>query len=252
MASIPVALQLYTVRDETAKDFIGTLKKVAQIGFAGVELAGTGNLPATELTKVLDDLNLKPAGSHAGIEALQKEFTEVVEYNLALGNKNIVCPWLPEEFRRTPADWRNAGELFTRLARNLMKHNLAFAYHNHAFEFEQCDSQTGYDLLLGASDPNLVKMELDVYWAKFGGMDPAALIEKLGQRITLFHLKEMANDPTRSMTEIGQGVIDFPAIFAAACTTRAEWYIVEQDTCARPSLESARMSFDTLKKWGIA
>jgi sugar phosphate isomerase/epimerase len=252
MTQIPVALQLYTVRDATAKDFIGTLKKVARIGFAGVELAGTGGLPANELKKVLDDLNLLPAGNHTGLETLEKDLNPVIEYNLALGNKNIVCPYLPEEHRRNLTGWQNAGKLFTQYAQKLAAHQLTFAYHNHAFEFENVAGQTGYDLLVANSDATLVKMELDVYWVKFGGLEPTDVIAKLGKRINLFHLKEMANDAARSMTEIGNGIIDFPAIFQAAAATNAEWYIVEQDTCARPSLESAQISFESLKKWGIA
>lgn len=252
MAKIPVALQLYTVRDETQKDFVGTLQKVAQIGYPGVELAGTGNLSAKELKSVLTDLNLKLAGSHVSLEALETDIDQVIEYNLELGNKNIVCPYLPEEYRKNADGWQNAGKLFTEYARKLAAHQLNFAYHNHAFEFEPVEGQTGFDLLVSASDASRVKFELDVYWVKLGGFDPVKLIERMGKRISLFHLKEMANDAKHSMTEIGNGILDFPAMVRAAENTSAEWFIVEQDTCTLPTLESAEISFNSLKKLGIA
>ncbi|MCI0512165.1 sugar phosphate isomerase/epimerase [candidate division KSB1 bacterium] len=252
MRAIPIALQLYSVRDQTAQNFIKTLEEVAQIGYAGVELAGLGNLSLAEMKRVLADLNLKIAGSHIGLEKLETDLNQVIDENLELGNPWIVCPSWPESRRKSRDDWESAAASLNRIAFILAEKQLGFAYHNHAYEFQITGHRTGYEILLEFSDTHYLKMELDVYWAQFGEQDPAALMQRLGKRLTLLHLKEMANDPQHSMTELGQGMIDFPAIFKAAENTACEWYIVEQDICQRPSLESARLNFEQLRAWGLA
>ncbi|MBN1350769.1 sugar phosphate isomerase/epimerase [candidate division KSB1 bacterium] len=251
MSKLPVALQLYTIRDEMSKNFVGSMKKVAKMGYDGVELAGTGGLSAKELKSLLKDLNLIIVGSHIGYDALEKDMDEVIAYNLALGNPYIVCPGLPEKFRQNADGWRKAGEAFTQFASALKKHGLKFAYHNHAFEFESVAGTTGYNLLFDAADPELVKAEVDVYWVQYGGYDPVELIAKFVNRAPLLHIKEMAGDAERSMTEVGNGIIDFKGIFRAAEKAKSEAYIIEQDTCQRPTLESAKISLDKMREWGL-
>mgnify|MGYP000188548592 FL=1 len=246
---IPVALQLYTVRDETAKDFVGTLRKVAEIGYAGVEFAGTGGLSASELKKILDDLGLKPAGSHVGIDQLKNNLEAVIDYNLELGNKYVVCPAIPEEMRRDAEAWRETARLLSEIGAKCAEKGLVLCYHNHAFEFQKFDGVYGYDILFESSDPRYLKAEIDVFWVKFGGEDPAEYIRRYSDRCVLVHLKDMGEDG-RTFKEVGEGIIDFKPIFEACEAGRVEWYIVEQDVCQRPSLESARISFENLKRWG--
>lgn len=252
MSTIPVALQLYTVRSETAKDFIGTLRDVARMGYAGVELAGTGSLRATELKAVLDDLNLARAGSHVGIDPLEKELGRAIEFNLELGNPYMVCPGVPEARRSSADGYRALAASFDAIGAECRKHGLTFAYHNHHAEFQTFDGQYGLDILYGASDPDLVKAEVDTYWVQYAGEDPAAYIRRYPGRCPLIHLKDMADDADRSFAEVGEGILDFDAIFAACEVGGARWYIVEQDTCKRPPLESARLSLENLKVRGMA
>ena len=252
MANIPVALQMYTVRDESAKDFVGTLRKVAEIGYAGVELAGTGGLSAKELKEVLDDLGLQRAGNHTGMDALRGDLQAAIEFNLEFGNPYVVLPSLPGEWREDGEGFRSACGPLNEVGAACKKNGLTFCYHNHSFEFQKFDGKYGLDILYEGTDPELVKGEVDTYWVQHGGEDPAAYIRKYAGRCPLIHLKDMEDAPDRAFTEVGNGILDFEAIFAASEAGGAEWYIVEQDTCKRPSLESARISFENLKKMGIA
>lgn len=247
-----IALQLYTVRDLLQSDFPGTLENVAQIGYRAVELAGTGGLSAGELKRILDDNGLEVAGSHIGIEALEADLSAVLDYNEAIGNRFIVCPYLPAERRKTADDWRRVGAFFNEVGARCRDRGFVFAYHNHSFEFEPVDGRPGMAILLDAVDPGLVKLELDLYWVRHGGEDPAGYLRRLGRQVALVHLKDMADDAEGSFAEVGEGVLDWRAIFEACPETDAAWYIVEQDVCRRPTLESIRISLENLKRMGIA
>jgi sugar phosphate isomerase/epimerase len=250
MARIPVALQMYTVRDEAARDFRGTLEKVAEMGYEGVELAGTGGLSASDLKRALADLRLRVAGSHVPLSQLEGDVSEALDYYAALGAKHLACPWLPEDRRSEEGYRRLAGTLNTAGAK-ARDRGIQLCYHNHDFEFQTYNGRTGFDLLFGATDPDLVKIELDVYWAQFAGHDPADLIRRYAGRIPLVHLKDMTGGDTPTFAEVGEGRMDFQAIFQACEETGGvAWYIVEQDKCGRPPLESARISLDNLRKWG--
>lgn len=250
MPRIPIALQLYTVRHDVDKDLPGTLRQVAEIGYAGVEFAGFGEWKASELKSLLAELQLQPAGGHVPIDQLEKDLDAVIEFNLELGNPYVVCPWIPEDRRKKKADWLSIARLFNSVGKKCKENGLTFCYHNHSFEFEKFDDSYALDLLFAATNPDLVKAELDTYWIRHGGADPAEYLERYAGRCPLIHLKDMADDEERSFAEIGQGILDWNAIFEAAEAGGAEWYIVEQDTCAGPPIESARVSFENLRKWG--
>jgi len=251
MASNPVALQLYTVREDTAKDFVGTLRRVAEIGYRAVELAGTGGLSAVDLKAALDDLGLRVAGSHLGLDALTTNFDATAQYNRIIGNPFLVCPGVPEERRNSAAAWRDLAKTFNEIGKKAHAAGFGVAYHNHNAEFTTYDGQAGLDIFLADTDPKLVGVELDVFWARYAGVDPAAYMAKHPGRFPLLHLKDMAKDE-KSFAEVGEGIIDFKAIFAQAKAAGAQWNIVEQDTCARPPLESVRISLENLKKWSVA
>lgn len=252
MTRIPVALQMYTLRDLAAEDFPGTLRKAAQIGYAGVELAGTGGLDAGELKKLLDDLGLSVAGSHVGIDQLQSNLPEVLRYNLALGNKYVVCPYLPEDLRKSAEDYRALAATLNQIGRRCKAEGLQLCYHNHAFEFQTFDGITGYDILFGNTDPDLVAAEVDTYWVEYAGHNAQSVIRGLSGRVPLVHLKDMAVRPQGAFAEVGEGVLDFSAIIAEAQAAGAQWLIVEQDVCTRPPLESVEISLRNLKQMSLA
>ena len=123
------------------------------------------------------------------------------------------------------------------------------AYHHHHFEFIKFDGQTGLDLLFQNTSPRHVKAELDTFWIKYGGEDPAGYIRHLGPRGTHLHLKDMT--PNRQFAEVGTGTLDFPAILSAASEAGVKWGIVEQDsTYGRPPLECLRTSLENLRRLG--
>lgn len=250
MARIPVMLQLYTVRDECAQDFVGTLKKVAALGYEGVELAGNYGHTAEELKTVLSDLNLKLAGSHTPLSALENDLEATLDYNVTLGNPFVVCPFLSEDRRKSGDDYRQLAETFNKVGAACKERGMGFAYHNHAFEFDTFEGETGLDILFGSTDPALVQSELDTFWVVKGGKSAVEYIQKLSGRVPLVHVKDMTADDEKTFAEVGEGTMDWTSIFAAAEAAGTQFYIVEQDKCQRPPLESIAISLENLKKMG--
>ncbi len=251
MTNIPIALQMYTLREQAAEDFVGTIRHVAEIGYAGVEFAGYGGLSAAEMKALLEELELKPAGSHVPLHLLENELDGVIDYSLEIGNPYVVCPFLPPDRWQEEASLRATARSLNRIGAACKDQGLQFCYHNHAFEFQTFDGKYVLDILYEDTDPELVRAEVDTYWVQFAGLDPAELIRRYSERVTLVHLKDM--DPEdRSFAEVGEGTLDWKAIFAASEAAGAEWYIVEQDRCKRPPLESVRLSLENLRAIGVA
>jgi sugar phosphate isomerase/epimerase len=243
-----VALQMYTVRDEARADFLGTLRQVAGIGYPAVQLAGYGDLPAATLRAALDDLGLRVAGAHISLERLEGALEEEVAYNATLGNRDLIVPVLPAGRRQDEAAWHRFAADLDALGRRCQALGARLGYHNHAFEFEPVGATTGMQILLSETDPAVVTWEPDVYWIAFGKQDPAAWVRRHAARTPLLHLKDMTGGPNPTFAEVGEGILDFKAILAAK--PDAEWYVVEQDRCARPPLESAAISRRHLRDWG--
>ncbi len=250
MASIPVALQLYTVREEAARDFVGTLEQVAAIGYAGVELAGYGPLSPKELRAKLDALGIVIAGSHVALARLENELPAVIAECRILDCPTLVCPVLPHE-RRTVDGFRGLAPALNQIGATVRAEGLALCYHNHAFEFEtMVEAITAYDWLAAHTDPALVQLELDAFWAQKAGHDPAALLAKYAGRVPLVHLKDMTADTEQTFAPVGAGSVDFAPIFAAAEQGGVRWYIVEQDKADDSAITAARTSFENLKQMG--
>lgn len=241
---LPIALQLYTVRDETEKDFIGTLEKVAAMGYNGVEFAGFGDIPAKKMKAELDRLGLKAAGSHTGIDSLKNKLDEVIEYNLEIGNKYVICPWNSYE---TKEDYISAASLYDKIGQKCRENGLQFGYHNHSHEFQSFDGVYGLDILFSGTKPENLVAELDTCWVFHAGIDPVAYLNKYKGRLPLVHIKDLETKEGTEFSEIGRGVIDIPSIVKAANGAGAEWLVIEIDRCPGPSLESAKMGFDYLK-----
>jgi sugar phosphate isomerase/epimerase len=249
---IPVGLQMYTVRDDAAKDFAGTAKTVAEIGYAGVELAGYAGLTATEVKKILDDNGLSVFGGHVGYDQIANNTAQVVDEFTAFGAKYIAVPWIGNEWRGSLADYKKLGGILNELGETLKASGITLCYHNHDFEFNKFGGEVyGFDALFAAADPTNLQVEMDTFWVKKAGEDPVAYITKYAGRLPLVHLKDMT--PEGEFAPIGEGTIDYIALCGAAEKAGTKYFIVEQDSCkTHPPLESVRISFETLKKLGKA
>ncbi|TXK77378.1 sugar phosphate isomerase/epimerase [Paenibacillus sp. N3.4] len=259
MTKIPVGLQLYTLREETKEDFLGTLHKVAAMGYKAVEFAGYGDVPAKEMKKVLDDLDLTASSSHTIGLKFDMDMKEIfalldkqMEYNLTIGSHYLISSWSKiammnskEEIGVFAAKLRAVGERCKQIG-------LQYCYHNHDFEFVKVDDQYKLDVLYNAVEADLLQAELDLYWVQKGGLDPKTYLQSFKGRCPLVHVKDMADDAEQSFAEVGHGIIDYPSIFAVAAEVGVKYYIIEQDICKRPPLESVKMSIDYLKSLGIA
>ncbi|HEX2032739.1 MAG TPA: sugar phosphate isomerase/epimerase [Chloroflexota bacterium] len=249
---LPVALQLYTVREQLKDDFRGVVRAVAEIGYDGVQFAGYGGLSAVELRRLLEETGLRPCGTHTGLETLERDLEREIEYNQAIGNEWIVCPSIPEARRRDLAGWREVAAALNRIGAACAEQGVRFGYHNHAFEFSEVAPGTrGLDIILGETDPSLVFWEPDVYWVFKGGADPAEMIRTYAGRVPITHLKDATRDERQTFAEVGEGALDWPAILEASQVAGVVWHCVEQDRCERPPLESVRLSLEHLRSWGM-
>lgn len=246
----PISLQMYTLREETAQDFVGTLAAVAGLGYGAVELAGYGNLTPTQLRAEVDRLGLRVSGAHTPIERLEKDLPKVIEELQILGARYAICPWLAPDRRPGADGYRALAASFNTIGAECAKAGLTFAYHHHDFELQRFGDTTGLHIIISETDPELVKAEIDVYWASYAGFDPAALLHEFAGRVPLVHLKDMTAAPERTFAEVGQGTLDIPGIIAAADAINAEWLIIEQDRCQRPPLESVAISREYLRSLG--
>lgn len=249
--ALPIALQLYTLRDAIADDFAGTIRKVAEIGFAGVETAGAFGSGVKDAAALFSELGLKVAGAHSPLPVGDKK-NEVLDTLGALGCKKVVCPWLdPSRFATQDAikavcdDLNAAGEVAA-------ENGLTLLYHNHWFEYETVDGQPAYKYLLECLSPS-VGFEIDTYWVKVGGCDPAAVIQEIGSRAPLVHIKDgPAVKIEDSMVAAGDGAMDWDGIFGALEGSAAEWAIVELDRCETDMLQAVARSYAYLTGKGFA
>ncbi len=240
---IPVALQLWSLRDRVKTDFAATVAEVAKIGYTGVETAGFGNLDAKGAAAALKDAGLQVAGMHVGIDALRRDVNACITHAHLLGAKHITCPSWPREHFISGTACQEIGRELGAIGAVLRAHGIQFAYHNHATELAVVDGRRVFDWMLDAAAPRDLGCQADVYWVQVGGKDPAQFIREQGRRIHTLHLKDQA--------EIGGGPVDFEAVFAAVDSIGAvEWHIVEVEEYNHDPLESCRLSFEQLRAWG--
>lgn len=252
--SNPLSIQLYTLRDLTAVDFAKAVREVKNIGYQAVEIGGFGSLKsAREVRKACDDAGLAISGTHQNLDAMEKDPQAAIDDALALGTKYLIIPWLNADRRKDAAAWTAVSKSLDQLGARTREAGLALAFHNHQVEFEKVDGQDGWDYLLKNTAAHNVKFELDVYWAQFAGVSPLDAIKRLASRVEVLHLKDMEAGPEKRFAPCGTGIIDFTAIKKAAESIGVKWCAVEQDrTYDLPSIEAARVSFNNLKKLGLA
>jgi sugar phosphate isomerase/epimerase len=249
--AIPIALQLYSVRDDCARDFFGTIAQVAAMGYVGVEFAGYHGASAADIRKVLDDNGLKVAGTHTGFNTLQDDAIDAtIEFHKILGCNNLIVPWLPEETRATPAACRATAEKFNAIAEKLKGYGMKTGFHCHEGDMRPLEGGKSAWYLLAADTIDEFIMQYDTANGMSGGADPVQPILDWPGRGILTHLKEWSGEHGAKV--IGEGNIPWAKVFEA-CETVAgtEWYIVEHESYeGMTPLEAVKACLTNLKAMG--
>jgi sugar phosphate isomerase/epimerase len=233
-----------------ASDFDGVVRKVAAIGYAGVETAGFNGSTPQKAAALFKSLGLEVSSAHGPLPVGDKK-NEVLDTMGALGCKRLVCPWLPPERFQTVDGIKAVCEELNAANEVARANGLTLFYHNHWFEYGIVDGQRVSQIMLKHLAPT-VKLEVDTYWVKVGGADIIQVLQDVGGRAPLLHLKDgPAENKDQPMVAVGDGVMDWSAI-ARTTQNTAEWFIVELDRCATDMLTAVQKSYAYLVGKGFA
>lgn len=244
----PIALQLYTLRAMAAQDYRGMLRKVAEIGYKGVETAGLQGCDPKEIADLVKELGMEVCSMHTEMPN-EDNVRQLAETAQILGSKKIVSGFGPDAFsdleacKKVVSTVQHAAEL-------LKPYGIEFGYHNHWWEFQKVDDTRIFDLLM-AEAPDVFS-ELDVYWVAWAKDDPAKVISQYGARMPLLHIKDGTMKSASPMTAVGSGVLDIPSIVHAANPDVLQWLIVELDEYDGDMVEAVTNSYKYLTSQELA
>lgn len=270
MKKFPVALQLYSVRDFLSNDFEGTIQKIKDMGYDGVEFAGTYGKTAEEVKSICQKIGVTAISAHVAFNEMMQDPENIMKYYSEIGCKYIVIPYLTEEYRPGSPKFNEVIEGAKVLGEAAKKHGMKLLYHNHDFEFKKIDGEYALDILYNKVSADLLQTELDTCWVNVGGENPTEYVKKYAGRAPVLHLKDFIGQKSDKMyaliglddtndtkntavafefRPVGQGLQDFVSILNAAKYAETEWIVVEQDSpsCGNTSMECAKMSIDYLK-----
>jgi len=255
----PVGLQLYSLRNEFARDVEGTLARVRDYGFQYVELAGTYQRKESRFREMLSQYGLVPIAGHFSYEMFRDKPAEVVAQAKELGLKYAGVAWIPHQGDFTENDARAAAAVFNRAGELLRKEGIRFFYHTHGYEFQKYKDGTLFDLLMSETKPEFVTFEMDILWVYFPGQDPVALLKKYSGRWELMHLKDLKKgvatgslsghtDVTNDVA-LGTGQIPLPAILKAAKKAGVLYYFIEDESPSAATQIPQSLKFLESVKW---
>jgi len=249
MTRIPIALQLYSVREDCKKDFRGTLEAVARMGYEGVEFAGYYDYPAAELKQWLDDLGLRCAGTHTGIDTLRGDaLQKTIEFNQVLDNPYLIIPGLPADYYESVDKWREFIAEISQFALFAGESGMKVGYHNHWAEFRSFEQKPLLQIFLEETAPEVL-IQFDTGNAMEGGSTVLPLLKNYAKRAATIHLKEYSS--TKKDVLVGEGDVDWAEVFEICEESEAtKWYIVEQETYAFPPLTCVEKCLENLQKMG--
>jgi sugar phosphate isomerase/epimerase len=240
----PIAIQLYSVREDLQSDFMRTLGKIAAMGYVGVETAGfPEGITPMQARKYFDELGLTVTSSHSPLP-VGEDKNKILDTLAAIKCDHLVSPWMNPEFYRSVESIRKLAESFNQAYAICKENNLKFSIHNHDFEFKLVAGAPAIYTLKKYLDPE-VFFELDTYWIHVADQDPAQAVVNFGSRAPLLHIKDGPGVRGEPMLALGDGVIDIPAIIKAG-KNHAEWMIVELDSCATDMFEALQKSYQYL------
>ncbi len=239
-----LALQLYTLRDLTKNDFENTVRKVAEIGYQGVETAGFGNSSALAAKKLFTELNLEVMGLHAPMP-LGDQQNEVIENALMFGCKYLVTPHIGREDVKDMAAVQNLCDRLNQSHAVAKENGMTLAIHNHWWEYAPMDGKLIADIMVELLDPHVL-FEIDTYWVKVAGVDPAKRVRDLGSRAPILHLKDGPCVREAAQTALGEGVMDFASIRDAG-GKHTDWWVMEADWVDGDAMQAVEKSFLFMK-----
>lgn len=245
---LKVGLQLYTVREELEQDFEGTIRKVAEMGYSGVEFFHYFGRSAGEVKALLEETGLVAVGAHRPYEAMLNDTQQEISFNLEIGNRNLIVPYLTEEQR----NWPEVAANLRMIGDKCQEGGAVLSYHNHDFEFtEKVEGQPAFDYLFGTVPVEQLQVEMDTCWVYYGGYDPAEYIHKYAGRLPIIHLKDLKKreDGSPETVVLGEGEVDLAAVIEAAAAAGVEWAVVEQDFCSRSPLGSVEDSLNWIRTY---
>jgi len=236
----PIGLQLYSVRKQMEKDVPGTLAEVRSWGIKYVELAGTYKMPPAEFKAQLAEHGLDAISGHFPFDRLRDDPEGVMTEAETLGLKYVGCAWIPHQGAFDEVVCRQAIAVFNRAGALAAQHHITFFYHTHGYEFQPFENGTLFDMLLRETNPDQVKLEMDIFWIAHAGQDPVHLLGKYPGRWELLHLKDMrkgtptglltGSSPVTNDVVFGTGQLDLPAILRAAGNAGVKWYFIEDES----------------------
>lgn len=267
---LPIALQLYSIREDLQNDFEGSLRKVKLMGYDGVEFAGLYGHTAAGIKSMLDDIGLAPVSAHVPYAEMMADPDGVLGCYKEIGCPYVAVPYMTEEYRIGAEKEKEALAGIRMLAEKARKHGMTMLYHNHDFEFQKSGGEYALDIIYNTIPADLLQTEIDTCWVSAAGVDAPAYLRKYAGRAPVVHLKDFtmesgglegayeligiqSDNKEKSggfeFRPLGYGQQDFPAILTAADDAGAKWLVVEQDMpgMGKTSMECAEMSIQYLK-----
>jgi len=269
---LPIGLQLYSVREMLAKDYEGTLKQIAALGYTEVEAAGFFNHTPEQVSAAMQAAGLRCVSAHYSYNDLSKDVAGTIAFNKALGVQYIICsfPGIKDPSRLkdkrfetivesfTIEDYRWNADQFNKIGAKVKAAGMRFGYHNHTMEFGKQDGVIPFDEMIRLTDPSLVTFEMDCGWVTVGGGDPAHYLREYPTRISMLHIKDFKHTDTPASViapppaaELGTGTVNFRAIFEAANKANIKHYFVEQEGFDMPAWDALKIDADYMKNFRV-
>ena len=282
-----IGVQLFSVPKMLSQDFDAALNMLSSIGFKEIEMYGPYPFSTdkakkywssvtpqlgfdgsgyfghsdSEILRILKSHGFTVPSMHTDIDTLQNNMGALSDAANKMGAKYLVLPAIPEELRKNLEDYKHIADAFNKIGEAALKNGIRFAYHNHGYGLNVTNGKMPLDIILDGTDPNLVFLELDLYWTTAGGANPIELLKKHSGRYKMMHVKDMKQKVHFSgdggaasqwfalfpyMTSAGEGILDLPNIIKTAKENGMEHFFVEQDMVANPSI-ALKKSYDYLK-----
>lgn len=246
MSKLPIALQLYSLRDDAARDFPSVVRAAAEIGYAGVEFAGYFGMDSKDLRALLDELNLKAVSTHIGFDQLSNRLEDVLDYAETLGMSHIVCPGAPRNYTQNADGWKQFAAAMSDIGKKCKERGFTLSYHNHSHEFHEFGNSYALDIFFENADPQYVSAQLDLGWVLHAGVDPIAYLKRYAGRCPLVHVKDF--DENNEQTEVGTGTLDLQGIVETAQAVGVDWLIIETERYNMSPVESVKVGYSNLKQ----